>query len=73
LSGPVPGRLIRLLDGTRDRDALARDLAVACLKDGHARARNGVPITDPNEMAQVLRAEMDDHLTLMAKLSLLVE
>jgi methyltransferase-like protein/SAM-dependent methyltransferase len=73
LSGPVPTRLIRLLDGTRDRDALARDLAEACLRDGHARARNGVPITDPAEMAEILRREMDEHLNMMARLALLVE
>ena len=71
LSGPVPGRLLRLLDGTRDRDALARDLADACIRDGQLRARNGVPITDPTEMAGILRAELDEHLATMAQLGLL--
>jgi methyltransferase-like protein len=73
LSGPVGSRLLRLLDGTRDRDALAADLAVACLRDGQARARNGVPITNTGEMASILRGEMDMHLETMARLALLVE
>jgi len=72
LSGPVGARLLVLLDGTRDRDALANDLAAACLRDGQTRARDGVPITDVADMAGVLRAEMDDHLNTMARLSLLV-
>jgi SAM-dependent methyltransferase len=73
LSGPVGGRLLKLLDGTRDRDALAADLAVACLQGGQTRARDGVPITNPGEMASILRGEMDMHLETMARLALLVE
>lgn len=73
LTGPVGARLLRLLDGTRDRDALAVDLAAVCLRDGHTRARNGVPIIDPADMAAILRAEMDAHLAEMARLSLLEE
>jgi len=73
LSGPVGARLLRFLDGTRDRDALAADLAVACLRDGQTRARNGVPITNTGEMASILRGEMDMHLETMARLALLVE
>jgi hypothetical protein len=73
LSGPVGGRLLKLLDGTRDRDALAADLAVACLRDGQTRARDGVAITNTGEMAAILRGEMDMHLATMAGLALLVE
>jgi hypothetical protein len=73
LSGPVAARLLKLLDGTRDRDALAADLAVVCLREGQTRARDGVPITDTGEFASILRGEMDMHLQQMAKLALLVE
>lgn len=72
LSGPVPRRLVRLLDGTRDRDALARDLAAACLRDGAAPEHDGRPLTEPAAAAALLRREMDQHLATMASLALLV-
>ena len=72
VSGAVPHRLLRLLDGTRDRDQLAADLARFCLREGAAPQRNGNPLTDPPEVTAVLRHEMDHHLSTMARLALLV-
>jgi methyltransferase-like protein len=72
LSGVVPHRLLRLLDGTRDRPALAADLAHRCLREGAAPERDGRPVTDPHEVTTILRREMDQHLNTMARLALLV-
>lgn len=72
LSGPVAQRLLRLLDGTRDRDALARDLARACLAEGQGIEKDGRPVTDLDGMSAILRGDMDHHLSIMAGLALLV-
>lgn len=72
LSGPIAPLLVRLLDGTRDREALAKDLAAACQKAGVAFEKQGRPLTDAAAMAAVLRAELDDKLADLARLGLLV-
>ena len=72
LSGAIPRRLLRLLDGTRDRAALAAELARLCLRDGAAPEQDGRPVTDPAEVTNILRREMDHHLSTMARLALLI-
>ena len=72
VSGPVAQRLLRLLDGTRDRDALARDLARACLAEGQGIDKDGRPVADLDGMTAILRTAMDHHLSVMAGLALLV-
>ena len=73
LEGPVVPRLLRLIDGTRDADALARDLAAALAQENAEIEVGGRRISDPAEMVQYLRQDMDKHLPTMARLGLLVE
>ena len=73
LDGPIVPRLLRLVDGTRDADALARDLAEAMGREGAEIEVDGRRISDPAEMVQYLRQDMDRHLPTMARLGLLVE
>ena len=73
LEGPIAPRLLRLIDGTRDADALARDLAHAMGQEGAEIEVAGRRIADPAEMIPYLRQDMDKHLPTMARLGLLVE
>ena len=72
VTGEMAPRLLQLLDGTRDRDALAADLAAGCRRDGLAFERDGRRVTEPAEMAAILRPDLDAKLNSLAQLALLV-
>jgi methyltransferase-like protein/SAM-dependent methyltransferase len=71
LTGPLSPRLLRLLDGTRDRDALAADLAAECRRDGMTFEKDGRQIADAGGMAALIRADLDEKLASLARLALL--
>jgi methyltransferase-like protein len=64
--------LVPLLDGTRDRAALAAELGRA-VAAGHLRlARADQPLTDPAEVRAALASVLDQALAHLARSALLI-
>ncbi|HEY0006576.1 MAG TPA: class I SAM-dependent methyltransferase [Pyrinomonadaceae bacterium] len=65
-------RLLLLLDGTRDRDALLKELA-ALVQSGEASLQQeGARVTDPQQVSEILSRGLEENLRKLAKLALLV-
>jgi methyltransferase-like protein len=72
LEGHLVRHLLLLLDGTRDRDAILRDLAAAAAADPAAlQEASGLP-NDGGDLAQVLAGGLEANLQRVARLALLV-
>jgi len=71
IDGVIAQRLLVLLDGTRDRDALLEELR-PLVKSGEATLlKEGKPVTDVTEALKILADELDPHLERLARLALL--
>ena len=70
---PVMRHLCSLLDGSRDRTALANDLAVFMEQKQLFPRRNGTVVRDPAELRHLLMEHMDANLERFARLCLLVK
>jgi methyltransferase-like protein len=64
-------RLVPLLDGTRDRDALADALTAATLVGDISIQKGGQPLTDPDEIRAALVATLGPALDALARDALL--
>ena len=71
LDTPLTTKVLELCDGTRDRDALVRELSVSVLAGKAAMQKDGRPVTDPAEVAALLRQGVESSLKALAKLALL--
>src|SRR5439155_20692361 len=60
LAGPGAPRFLQLLDGTRDRDQLARAFAELCRSEMIRVEKAGRQVNDLTEMTEVLRRELDE-------------
>lgn len=63
--------LIDLLDGTRDRATLQADFLAALQNRNLVRFPTGQALTDPQQVAVILAAEIEKNLARMARLGLL--
>ena len=72
LEDPMARGLFRLLDGTRDRAALARELAARVARGEGVMEHNGRRVTDEAEAAGLIRAALDERLRTLGRLALLV-
>jgi len=63
--------LLELLDGTRTREQLARDLAEKLLTDYPAVKMDGEPVSSADKLTSILQEKLPDHLEEIAKLGLL--
>lgn len=72
LKETLPRFLLPALDGTRDRDALKRDLTIMFRKRGATLARGGEPMGDTDDLIQRLDTEMDRALKALARHALLL-
>ena len=71
----LPRRMLTLLDGTRDFDALVADI-VKLAREGKigVREQEGGPVvTDPARLEQLLRTLVADNLPKLARVALLME
>jgi len=64
--------LIRLLDGSRDRAAILADLARAVVAGTAALEEDGRKVTDEAQATTLLRTQLEDRLSGLAKSALLV-
>lgn len=65
-------QLLRLLDGTRDRQALIEGLLVAVRQGALEAKQNGTPVTDDTELRKLLGEALNTSLPKLAGLGLLV-
>jgi hypothetical protein len=65
--------LLRLLDGSRDRAALGAGLEERIDRGGLAYRHHGQPLTDPQELRQLLPTLLEKHLAWLARSSLLID
>lgn len=72
LADKLGQRLVLLLDGTRDREALLSDLGQAVRDEPITVCRNGKPITEPQEILIELRSGLEANLGQLARMALLV-
>jgi methyltransferase-like protein/SAM-dependent methyltransferase len=64
---PLSRRLVQLLDGSRDREMVRRDL-LEFVRAGHGEVlENGVPVTTPAEVDDILRRRVDEGLKSLAR------
>jgi methyltransferase-like protein/2-polyprenyl-3-methyl-5-hydroxy-6-metoxy-1,4-benzoquinol methylase len=64
--------LIPLLDGTRDRSALAEELTTRVLQGQMTVQRDGKQLTDPEAIRQAIAIALDQSLQTLEQISLLV-
>jgi methyltransferase-like protein len=64
--------LLKLLDGTRNRDALLEDLAAAVISQKLLLTKDSKPEEDADEIRSVLSKDLEANLQKLAKLALLV-
>lgn len=64
--------LLRLLDGTRDRPALLKELNALVQSGAAAVLRQGQPITDLDEAGRILGDELENNLTGLARAAVLI-
>ena len=72
IEDPIAAQLMLLLDGTRDRPALATELATFCAKRSLIRRENGTPITDPAQLQKVPAPGLGANLRKLARMAVLV-
>ena len=72
IEDPLARGLFGLLDGTRGRDALVRDLTEFVARGGASVERDGRRVTDVGEVASLIRGALDDRLRALARLALLI-
>jgi hypothetical protein len=64
---PLSRRLVQLLDGSRDREMVRRDL-LEFVRAGHGEVlENGVPVTTLAEVDDILRRRVDEGLKSLAR------
>ena len=68
----VGRELLKLLDGTRNREALLEDLAAAVKSKKLLLTKDSAPFEDLTEIRSVLNSDLDANLQKLAKLALLV-
>ena len=72
IEDPIAAQLMLLLDGTRDRAALAAELATFCAKRSLIRHENGPPVIDLEELRNVIRPGLEENLRKLARMAVLV-
>jgi len=71
--GPFENHLIRLLDGTRDRNGI-REALVQLVRDKVLNLqKDGAPVTDETQITAILDETINQQLTILARRSMLVE
>ena len=63
--------LLPLIDGTRDRDALVSALLERVAAGGLQFSRNGVPVAEQGELAEIARQEVERTLGALQRAGLL--
>ncbi|HEV2331434.1 MAG TPA: class I SAM-dependent methyltransferase [Verrucomicrobiae bacterium] len=64
--------LLRLLDGTRDREALLKELGAGVKAGSTPIYSDGKPITEPQKAVELLAAQLEPSLVSLARLGLMV-
>ncbi len=72
VEGPLERRFLLLLDGTRDRAALVKDLAAQVASGEVVMERDGAPVRDGQTASKILADELEAALAKLARLALLV-
>ena len=72
IEDPIAAQLLLLLDGTRDRPALAAELAAFCAARGLIRREDGTPVTDPRQLQNVIEPGLEENLRKLARMAVLV-
>ena len=69
---PLSRRLVQLLDGTRDREMLTRDL-IEYVRSGRGQVlENGVLVENPDEVAIILERRVQEGLESLAREGMLI-
>ncbi len=70
---PGLGRyLIQLLDGSRDRSALVNDLAKLVAAGTVTMQKDGAPVSDPGTARELIAADLEQKLTELGQMALLI-
>lgn len=69
----IGGQLLKLLDGTRDREALLEDLTAAVSSSGGLIDEKGSIVRDRGRVREMLAKDLDKNLQKLSKLALLVQ
>ncbi len=69
---PIVRELMLLLDGTRDRRALAHDLAEFCRRMPTSPQAGATNLTDPAQLRKTIAASLDQKLAQLARMAVLV-
>ena len=69
---PIAMQLVALLDGTRDRETLVRELALFCQERGLLRDPAGGAITERHELASLIANGLEENLQKLARRCLLI-
>jgi hypothetical protein len=72
LDDPIAAQMVLLLDGTRDRNALVRDLAAFCKARGLIAQAGGFPCSDLVQLRKILESGLEENLRKLARMALLV-
>lgn len=72
LKETLPRFVLPLLDGTRDRDALKRDLAASFHERGARLSQRGEPVGDTEDLVQRVDLSLDPALNALARHGLLL-
>jgi methyltransferase-like protein len=73
IAEPVGRRLILLLDGSRDRDQLRRDLVDAVEAGTVPLEFHGEPVSDPRRIREMIDRDLEVSLNSLGRLGLLVQ
>ena len=65
-------QLLRLLDGTRDRESLLQDLTTAISSGDILQNEDGTAVKDVGKIRSMLSRDLEKNLQKMARLALLV-
>lgn len=72
LDDPIAAQIVLLLDGTRDRNALVRDLAAFCKARGLIAQVAGSQHSDLAELKKIIESGLEENLRKLALMALLV-
>jgi methyltransferase-like protein/SAM-dependent methyltransferase len=67
ITDPIARQLLLLLDGTRDRMTLTRDLVEFMKSTGHPVYENGVQVTDPEQLPDIIERQLPAGLRSLAR------
>jgi methyltransferase-like protein/ubiquinone/menaquinone biosynthesis C-methylase UbiE len=70
MEDPIGQKLLQLLDGTRDRVALAEELVAFVLSDGSLKKPDGTT-PEENEIRQIVEGALETNLQKLARMALL--